>query len=290
MKNSEKKIARVFPRRTEATPEDLLAFVGNPPLSPPKVDEVHISVAFTYDIAAAEKLYKKWEQFGVPVKMGGPAFGGPGGVFIPGMYLKQGYTITSRGCNNQCWFCSVWKREGCLRELPIADGWNILDDNLLACSEQHIRDVFKMLEHQPHKPLFTGGLEAKLLKPWHVELLRKVKAERLYFAYDTPDDLEYLIEAGKILREGGITRASQKARCYVLIGYQGDSFDKAEKRLNETIDAGFFPYSMLYRGQNGETQEKWRQFHREWCRPQIVACKVRERIKDTLYKGLIATL
>ena len=34
------KIARVFPRRTSATPDDDLAFVGDPPPSPPDVDEV----------------------------------------------------------------------------------------------------------------------------------------------------------------------------------------------------------------------------------------------------------
>lgn len=120
-------------------------------------------------------------------------------------------------------------------------------------------------------------MEAKLLKPWHVELMRKAKAERMYFAYDTPDDLEPLVEAGKILRDGGITRASHRAACYVLIGYQGDTFEKAEKRLNETIDAGFFPYAMLYRDQTEETEIEWRQFHREWCHPTIVGCKVRER-------------
>ena len=77
---------------------------------------------------------------------------------MPGLYLKHGYTITSRGCHNNCWFCSVPKREGALRELPINDGWNILDDNLLACSENHIRAVFEMLKRQKHKPEFTGGI------------------------------------------------------------------------------------------------------------------------------------
>ena len=60
----------------------------------------------------------------------GPATGMCGEAFTPGLYLKHGYTITSRGCHNHCWFCSVPKREGTLRELPITDGWNILDDNV----------------------------------------------------------------------------------------------------------------------------------------------------------------
>ena len=143
-------IIRVFPRRTRATPDDPFAFTGPPPKRGlPDIDEVHVSVTFTYDMEKAHQLAEQWQKLGVPVHMGGPAFQVPGGDFIPGMYLKKGYVITSRGCPNRCWFCSVPKREGGkLRELPITDGNIILDDNLLACSEQHIRAVFEMLGRQ----------------------------------------------------------------------------------------------------------------------------------------------
>lgn len=271
-------IARVFPRRTVASPNDALAFFGPPPmLDMPEIDEVHISVAFTYDIQRAEELAFQWEQVGVPVKMGGPAFNEPGEEFIPGMYLKKGYTITSRGCPNRCWFCAVPKREGYrLRELPIADGWNVLDDNLLACSEKHIRNVFDMLKRQPKRPEFTGGLEARILKPWHCDLLREAHTKRMYFAYDTPDDLEPLYEAGKTLRDSGFTAASHTLCCYCLIGYPSDTFDAAEKRLTQTIQAGFMPYAMLYRNIAGQVDPEWKKFQREWLRPAIVATKLKQ--------------
>lgn len=269
-------IARVFPRRTVASPIDELAFFDMPPmLSLPEVSEIHVSVAFTWDIPCAEWLARQWEAVGVPVKMGGPAFNEPGGDFVPGMYLKAGYVITSRGCPNRCWFCAVPKREGGqLRELPIVNGWNVLDDNLLACSKKHILAVFDMLSKQFRNPVFTGGLEARLLKPWHVELLRRVKTQRMYFAYDTPDDLEPLVEAGKILRDGGFTAVGHSCGCYVLIGYSGDTFRVAEKRLRKTVAAGFMPYAMLYRDEHGVTNPDWKSFQREWIRPQIVATKM----------------
>lgn len=272
------KIARVFPRRTAATPDDELAFVAVPPtLGMPEFDEVHVSVAFTYDMAVAEELAFQWGAVGVPVSMGGPAFNVPGGDFVPGRYLKDGYVLTSRGCPNRCWFCSVPKREGYgIRELPITHGWNVLDDNLLACSESHIRAVFDMLKKQDHKPVFTGGLEAKILKPWHVELIREARTERMYFAYDTPDDLEPLREAGKMLRDGGVTQASHKAGCYVLIGYKGDTFEKAEQRLIDTVKAGFVPYGMLWKDEQGNTDPDWARLRREWLRPQIVCTKLKE--------------
>jgi hypothetical protein len=238
----------------------------------PEIDEVHVSVAFTYDMPRAERLAKEWEAVGVPVKLGGPAFNEKGGDFIAGRYLNRGYVITSRGCPNRCWFCSVPKREGYeLRELPIVDGWNVLDDNLLACSDDHIKAVFEMLGRQEHKPIFTGGLEAKRLQPWHVELLREAKTQRLYMAYDTPDDYEPLVEAGKMLIQGGFTAASHKMCAYVLIGFPNDTFSKAEKRLNETLAAGIMPYAMLYRDKKGQVDSEWKKFQRRWLRPAIVA-------------------
>lgn len=271
------KIARVFPRRTAATPDDALVFTGPPPRDLPEIDEVHISVAFTYDMPKAEGLAEAWSKTGIPVHMGGPAFNQPGGDFVPGRYLRHGYVITSRGCNRNCWFCSVPRREGGkLRELPITTGTNVLDDNLLACSEGHIRAVFAMLKQQMKRPVFSGGLEARLLRPWHVELLREVRAARMYFAYDTPDDLEPLIAAGKLLREGGITKASHRAACYVLIGGPGDRVDAAEGRLRTAWNAGFVPYAMLYRDESGETDPEWRKFQRLWVRPQILFSRLKE--------------
>ena len=274
----ERKIARVFPRKTRATPDDDLVFFGPPPLlTLPEIDEVHVSVTFTYDKSKAEELAEDWNLAGVPVKLGGPAYDDPAdGEFMPGQYLKKGYTITSRGCNNHCWFCMAHRREGNLRELQIKDGWDVLDNNLLQCSKEHIRSVFEMLKRQPVRPKFTGGLESKELKPWHCELLRESRAQRMYFAYDTPDDYEPLVLAGCMLRDAGITAQSHTAACYNLIGYQGDTFDAAQKRLEQTIDAGFMPYAMLYRDKDGKVDREWAKFQREWLRPAIVSTKFGE--------------
>ena len=51
------KIARVFPRRTKATPDDPLAFTGPPPRGGLlDIEEVHVSVAFTYDMGKRASL------------------------------------------------------------------------------------------------------------------------------------------------------------------------------------------------------------------------------------------
>jgi len=262
------KIIRVFPHRTKATPTDELAIIGEPDMLS-EADCVHISVTFTWDMQEAERLYDIWKHR-APTEIGGPATGAQGGNFTPGMYLKKGYVITSRGCPNQCWFCSVWKREGGLRELPITEGFNVLDDNLLSCSDKHIKDVFNMLSKQKERPQFTGGLEPKRLKQWHIDELIKLKTERMYFAYDGPEDREPMYEAGKLLKENNITLRSRVPCAYCLIGYPKDTFENAEKRLIECLDFGFMPMAMLYRDEKGEKSKEWADFQRVWARPTII--------------------
>jgi hypothetical protein len=134
-----------------------------------------------------------------------------------------------------------------------------------------------MLARQKDRPIFAGGLEARKLKKWHIEELLKIKPKGLFFAYDTPDDREPLFEAGKMLLENGFTRKAQNLRCYVLIGYPGDTFEKAEKRLNETMKAGFMPFAMLYRDQSGDERDPaWVKFSWPWSRPAAMSKRYRE--------------
>ena len=260
-------IARVFPSKTTMTPTDIFAFVGGPPGQLPGLEKILVSVVFSWDIPEAERLAKIWGYThpDTPVEIGGPALGDRGGGFIPGLFLRAGCVITSRGCPNSCWFCDVPKREGGIRELSVAEGWNVLDSNLLACSAGHQERVFQMLSRQMQRPIFSGGLEAKRITPAIARRLREIKTDRLYCAYDTPDDLEPLREAGKILQAAGFSKKHHLC-AYVLMRFPKDTQVKAEKRIRDCWDAGFFPYAMPWRDPR---REDWAAFARKWTRPAI---------------------
>ena len=259
---------RVFPRRTRWTPNDEFAFVGDPPLFRPPEQPVKISVAFKWDLSESERLYRAWKTYCEDVDIGGPATGEKEGDFVPGRFLKKGAVITSRGCHNQCWFCEAWKRNGRLQELPITEGWNVMDDNLLECSDRHFLSVCDMLQKQSHKPVFSGGLEAKLLKRFHAERIVALKPERIYFAYDTEDDFEPLIQARNSFILCGLTTSSHDMAAYVLIGYPEDTMVKAEKRLKKVLRLGVMPMAMLYRDENGKhSNNSWLSFQKHWARP-----------------------
>lgn len=277
---NDRRILRVFPRKTNATPDDDMVRLGPPGLFDEYYPEVHVSVTFSYDVKKAVALAKAWEPHCKLIMMGGPAMGDRGDEFTPGRYLRPGYTITSRGCLNRCWFCDVWKREGTIRELEIKDGWNILDSNLLACSTEHIEKVFAMLRRLWRPVEFTGGLEAKHLTNYHVQLLAGIPVKQMFFAYDEPDDLEPLIEAGKKLLEV-FTFSSKRLRCYVLCGYPGDTIAAAEERMYETVDAGFWPMAMFYRGKGKfKRPEEWRYFQGLWAQPVVMNSVVKKYLGD----------
>jgi hypothetical protein len=269
------RLIRVFPRQTKATPQDERAYFGPPDLFVPYADEVHISVTFTYDKPAGERLADQWRHV-APVKIGGVAYGDPGQDFIPGRYIKPGYTFTSRGCPRRCWFCSVWKRDPVPRLLPIQDGWNILDDNLLACPRPHVEAVFAMLRRQGRRVEFTGGLEALALEDYQVGLLADLKPRpNCFFAYDPGDAFETLQSAGRRLLAAGFTARSHRLRCYVLIGFPKDTFDAAEKRLRAIASVGFTPMAMLWRPETATAEKwmpgpEWRGLQRRWARPAII--------------------
>jgi len=270
-------ICRVFPGRTNATPNDDLVSVGDPKMfDPPDCDEIHISVTFSWDLLAARRLYRLWSDIHPKVLIGGPALDDRGGPFVSGQYLKPGYVITSRGCPNNCWFCLAKRREGEIRELPISCGYNVLDNNLLACSESHIRAVFDMLADQGKRPVFTGGLDSRRLQEWHVRALREIGTDRIFLAYDAPEDLQPLEDAGKLLRATGFTR-KHHLYSYVLIGYPRDTFEAARKRFQQAWEAGFVPFAMLYRDESGRTPNRdWKKLQREWIRPAIIRCYQKE--------------
>jgi hypothetical protein len=268
------RIIRVFPRRTKATPDDALAYCG-PPDRLAEADEVHVSVTFTYDKAYAEHLAEEWKHV-APVKIGGVAYGDRGAEFVPGRYIRPGFVFTSRGCPRRCWFCSVWKRDPVPRLLPIVDGWNILDDNLLACPRDHVEAVFAMLRRQGRRIEFTGGLEALSLQDYQVELLASLRPRpTMFFAYDPGDEFETLRSAASRLLDAGFTRESHRMRVYVLIGYPKDTFAAAEQRLQQMLSVGFTPMAMLWRPETPSQmkyapEDSWRAFQRPWARPGII--------------------
>lgn len=283
------RIARVFTVKTKYTPDDDLVFFDEPGLFHPDVDQVHVSCSFSWDRAKAEHLAKQWRAVCDDVRLGGPAFGDPGGEFTPGLYVKHGYTFTSRGCIRKCEYCLVPQREGRIRELKIHDGRWVLDSNLLACSRPHVEAVFDMLERQAENVKLLCGLDTYLIKDWHlerVERLRK-KLDFLYLAFDDMDDKESVREAIVKLYDRGLRQ--NQIWCFVLAGFKDDTPEEAAKRCEWVFSEGAFPFPSYYRGPEQavfKRPKEWSSVCSDWATARVMMSRMK-RIGPQYHKRLV---
>ena len=254
----------MFPRRTNQTPDD--GIVGYPGLFREEADEVHISVVFTWDIPEAEKMRTSWADYYPVVKIGGPAYGDPGGEFTPGMYVKKGIVFTSRGCPNGCDFCLVPEREGCIRELEVKDGHIVQDNNLLACSVNHLSKVFRMLQQQKKPATFAGGLEPGRVTVGVVDALRGLRIREIFLAFDSWGKEKAFTRSMRLLKDF----PRNKLRTFVLIGRDG--IERDEARLIRAWELGALPFAQLYQPATGriEYSREYRDLARNWSRPAIM--------------------
>jgi hypothetical protein len=202
---------------------------------------------------------------------------GPGGAFVPGRFLRRGYTITTRGCPGCERPRLVPAREGGLRCLPVRAGHDILDNNLLAAPRAHVEAVLEMVSEQPAPARFSGGLDSRYLSDWFVRRLGELRVAKdgLWLAYDAPAQRERTLRAVRRLTEAGFGR--ERIRCYVLVGHSGDTPAAAEERLRATYEAGAMPFAMLWRGGRARSRNApgWREFVRAWRRPAAIKARAR---------------
>lgn len=263
------RILRVFPRRTALTPTDDLAVIGYPRLELPSVDEVHVSCTFTWDQRECEQLRMAWQQYYPVVLLGGPAYSSHG-PFIPGRYVREGVTFTSRGCNNHCPWCLVPIREGKLVEKADFSAGNIIqDNNFLQTSQAHQDRVMAMLRTQ-RQIQFSGGLDARLVTEAFAESLRSLKLYQLFLACDTERALTPLRRAVALLK-----LSRDKVRCFVLMAHNGQTPAEAETLCWNVWEAGAMPFAQLYQPPDKwiEYSQEWRHLQRLWARPAIIKAR-----------------
>lgn len=158
---------------------------------------------------------------------------------------KFSYGFTSRGCINKCGWCVVPKIEGKLR---VIDGWRnqlgphnlflSMDNNLLACGEEHLVSVMQTMRERKMKIDFNQGLDCVVFakgKEFH-KIMKDFKAniDNMRFSWDGKRQNKYVEMAVNALDQIGI-----RATWYMLYGFD-DTIEEVHERL----------YFLLSRKQN----------------------------------------
>lgn len=207
-----------------------------------------LSIPFTWLLPKARSRSAQLKNDGYEVRVGGPAvdlmpsylcdvadIGGK----VPTLWRHNPEaTFTSRGCIRHCPFCAVPRIEGELVEL---DDWEpkriVCDNNILACSQKHFEVVCERLIDS-NKVDFNQGLDARLLKPFHIEHLKKLDLAFIRLAWDNVYLESCIFVAIERILKAGFP--SRKIRVYVLIGYD-DAPEDALYRCETLKGMGILP-------------------------------------------------
>jgi hypothetical protein len=256
---------RVFPRKTEYTPTDELAFVGLPPsVLPTKKAYVSVSITLTWDRNIGRELAREWSRHYDDVRLGGPAFNSYAGPFIPGRFIKEQYFFSSRGCIRKCPWCYIWRWEGAIRELQPShpQSYCIEDCNIFACSPNHIEHVFsgiiesaKACNTVPQMSAF----DARLFTEHHLRLCEDAGLRHVTFACDFPGAERHLKHIYPLLKH----KPKEWRECCVLLGYHG-GLESGLEQIQKVIDSGFLPAVMLYQ----DDSDSFWHYSDEWLNVQ----------------------
>lgn len=252
-----------------------VGLLGNPkaPLDP---DEVYISCVFPWN---APYILGLGKMFNCPVHIGGSGVG-----FEPTLpeeveHIMPDYSLydiqysmgfTSRGCNRNCPWCIVPKKEGSIKDhAPIDEFYvpkwrkiRLLDNNFLQSPKwyQNLREIIA----RKIRVDFNQGLDIRLVDQENARWLAKCrysdtdfKEPRLRFAFDLPQIEDEIINRVELLLKQSIK--PRHLFFYMLIGYN-TTFEQDYHRFKVLDKLGALPFVMIYN--NRKDDQRLRDFAR----------------------------
>lgn len=216
-------------------------------------DKIYAACVFTKNHAEAEKLQAM-----------GAIIGGTGWDLMSRLPNKvemtnpdyslygiedTAYGFLTRGCPRGCPFCIVGAKEGkqSRQEAELSQFWRgqryikLLDPNLLACPDHE--HLLKQLADSGAWVDFTQGIDARLLNPDNVQLLKGIKTKMIHFAWDSVADEVTPRMLWYYKRATGLNR--RRLRCYVLTNYDS-TIEEDLYRIYKLREMGYDPYVMIY--------------------------------------------
>jgi radical SAM superfamily enzyme YgiQ (UPF0313 family) len=193
--------------------------------------------------------------------------------------------FTSRGCNNRCPYCAVWRIEGPLNSAkrsikhlvyPKHNRIILLDNNFL--QNPYWRDICDELEELGKYVDFNQGLDARLITSRVANRLSKLKLDsgggiKVRLGYDSSSLRSYVEKAIKYLNSAGIN--GRRIMVYVLFNYNDDPEDFFN-RVRDVLNWGAVAYPMRY--EPLDALEKNSYISPKWTREEIEMVQKARRV------------
>ena len=208
-------------------------------------EKVYVSVVFKENLQKA--LF--WNNYNAVIGGTGFEITSKLPAEIDSLTPKINIGFATRGCNNNCSFCIVHKKEGKIE--PVADVYNIwdgrtkqitfLDNNILQLPE-HFKLISNQVQKENLRIDFNQGLDIRLITDEIAFLLSKMKMKRIRFALDHNSLIPLVTEKLKILKK---YMPKFEFSFYVLVGYN-TNWSQDMERLLFLKENKCVPYLMRY--------------------------------------------
>jgi len=216
----------------------------------PQSDITYVSIVFDWsrEMAANYELYDN-------VVIGGSGWDVCGKLppEIDIMRPKINLGFASRGCNNNCPFCIVHRKEGnAYPEADLYDIWDgvsaditLLDNNILQLPD-HFRLICEQARKHKIRLDFNQGLDHKLLNDDVCLELRSIRHKAFVFAFDHPSYIGSVERAIDLLDKHRLFNNTW----YVLVGYN-TTLEEDFMRLDYLKQRKQYPYVMRHKKSYG---------------------------------------
>lgn len=189
----------------------------------------------------------------------------------PQLTKNTAYGFLTRGCPNNCPFCIVSKKEGCV-SYKVADlkefykGQriiNLLDANILACKERE--ELLLQLIESKALIDYSQGLDIRMVNKDIAYLLSKTRVKMIHFAFDLMKNEARILQGLKIYADFN-GKNYRKQRVYILTNYNTTPQEDLWRVL-KVRELGFSPYITIYRK---GTQSQFLTDLARWCNNFVI--------------------
>ena len=189
------------------------------------------------------------------------------------------YGFLTRGCPRGCEFCHVAEKEGqkSYKVADLTEFWHgqknivLCDPNILACKDW--KSLLQQLVDSNAWIDINQGLDIRLMNEEKAELIKKMKINKLHFAWDRYEDKDIIIPKLKMFKE--ITQIDiRKLIVFVLCNFD-TTIEQDLERIYTLRELGYWAYVMLYNKKHIPKNDKLRKMAR-WVNMRSIFAIVKD--------------